>query len=321
LSFDRVLLVRKLPGRLHFSRLWPELHLVTERAKYRFRHERSQNSNPGLSIIFLFDSYVKLRAMRLDLSLPIIVFAVTTIAIAAYPLCESRMKALYKHERFRTRDIVLLIVAFSVVIAITALAPQLALLVFFLAMYSIGLFLFAYTIWPKWYFAVLFPAIFIVLYFYHWTIIELDIFSLTFVVFLAMALNGFFSWKTSALFAGLLTVVDVVHVFGTKMMISSALKIVALKLPLTIVLPTFPSEGQVIIGLGDIFLAILLSLQTFQKLGRNLSLICALSISLMFLVLEGVQLNFKLHFFPATIAVVVGWLATVCLSKALSIRR
>jgi len=258
--------------------------------------------------------------MRLDLSLPITVFAATTIAIAAYPLCESRMKALYKHERLKTRDIILLIVAFSTVITVTALAPQLALLVFFVAIYSVGLFLFAYTVWPRWYVAVLFPATFILLYFNHWTIVELDIFSLTFVVFLAMALNGFFTWKTSALFAGLLTMVDVIHVFGTKLMISSAMKIVALKLPLAIILPTFPSEGQIIIGLGDIFLAILLSLQTSQRLGRNLGSICALSISLMFLVLEAVQLNFKLQFFPATVIVVVGWLATVCLGKALSIR-
>jgi len=257
--------------------------------------------------------------MRLDLSLPLVVFAATTIAMAAYPLCEGRMKALYKHERLKTRDIILLIIAFSAVITITALAPQLALLVFFVTIFSVGLFLFAYTVWPKWYVAVLFPAIFILLYLYHWTIVELDIFSFTFAVFLAMALNGFFNWKTSALFAGLLTVVDVIHVFGTKLMISSAMKIVALKLPLTIILPTFPSEGQIIIGLGDIFLAILLSLQTSQRLGRNLGLTCALSISLMFLILEAVQLNFKLQFFPATVTVVVGWLATVCLGKALGI--
>ena len=249
------------------------------------------------------------------------VFVATTVAIWLYPLCESRMKALYKHERLETRDIILLVVAFSIVITITALAPQLALLVFFVAIYSVGLFLFAYTVWPKWYICVLFPAAFILLYFYHWTIVELDIFSLTFVVFLAMALNGFFSWKTSALFAGLLTMVDVVHVFGTKLMISSAMKIVELKLPLAIILPTFPSVGQIVIGLGDIFLAILLSLQTSQRMGRNLGLICALSISLMFLVFEAVQLNFKLQFFPATVTVVLGWLAAVCLGKALSVRR
>ena len=258
--------------------------------------------------------------MRLDLSLPLAVFVVTTIAVRAYPLCESRMKALYKYERLRTRDIVFLIVAFSTVITITALVPELALLVFFVAIYSVGLFLFAYTVWPKWYASVIFPAVFILLYLYHWTIVEMDIFSFAFVVFLSMALNGFFSWKTSALFAGLLTVVDVIHVFGTKLMISSAMKIVALKLPLTIILPTFPSEGQIVIGLGDIFLAILLSLQTSERMGRNLGLICALSISLMFLILEAVQLNFKLQFFPATITVVAGWLATVSLGKALNVR-
>jgi len=114
--------------------------------------------------------------------------------------------------------------------------------------------------------------------------------------------------------------VDVIQVFGTKLMITSTMKIVALKLPLMIILPTFPSQGQIGIGLGDIFLAILLSLQTYQKLGRNLGLTCSVSVSLMFLILEAVQLNFRLQFFPATVAVVVGWLATVCLSKALNIR-
>jgi len=258
--------------------------------------------------------------MRLDLSLPLIVFAATSVAMAAYPLCEGRMKALYKHEKFKTQDIILLIIAFSTVITITALAPQLALQVFFVTIYSVGLFLFAYTFWPKWYVAVLLPTAFILLYLYHWTLVELSIFSFAFVVFLAVALNGFFNWKTSALFAGLLTVVDVIQVFGTKLMITSTMKIVALKLPLMIILPTFPSQGQIGIGLGDIFLAILLSLQTYQKLGRNLGLTCSVSVSLMFLILEAVQLNFRLQFFPATVAVVVGWLATVCLSKALNIR-
>jgi len=259
--------------------------------------------------------------MRLDLSLPIVVFAAAAIAIGAYPLCEGRMKALYKHERLKTQDIILLIIAFSTVITITALAPQLALQVFFVTIYSVGLFLFTYTVWPKWYVAPLLPVTFILLYLYHWTIVELSIFSFTFVVFLGMALNGFFNWKTSALFAGLLTMVDVIHVFGTKLMISSAMKIVALRLPLTIILPTFPSEGQIIIGLGDIFLAILLSLQTSQRLGRTLGLTCALSISAAFLIIEAVQLNLKLQFFPATVTVVVGWLATVCFSKELGIRR
>lgn len=249
------------------------------------------------------------------MSLPLVVFAATTIAMVAYPACEGRIRSLYKHEKLKTQDIILLIIAFSTVITITAFAPQLALQVFFVTIYSVGLFLLAYTVRPKWYFAVLLPATFILLYLYHWTIVELGIFSFTFVIFLAMALNGFFNWKTSALFAGLLTVVDVIHVFGTKLMISSAIKIVALKLPLTIILPTFPSQGQVIIGLGDIFLAILLTLQTYQRLGRNLGLTCSLSISLMFVILEAVQLNFKLQFFPATVTVVVGWLAAVWLGR------
>ena len=117
--------------------------------------------------------------MRLDLSLPIVVFAAAAIAIGAYPLCEGRMKALYKHERLKTQDIIFLIIAFSTVITITALAPQLALQVFFVTIYSVGLFLFTYTVWPKWYVAPLLPVTFILLYLYHWTIVELSTVSYT----------------------------------------------------------------------------------------------------------------------------------------------
>ncbi|MDH5376563.1 MAG: hypothetical protein OEW95_12265, partial [Candidatus Bathyarchaeota archaeon] len=75
------------------------------------------------------------------------------------------------------------------------------------------------------------------------------------------------------------------------------------------IIPTFPSEGLFIaLGLGDIFLAGLLSIQTAQKYGKKFALESIVAIAIVFLMLQTVLLNYFDQAFPATVLVISGWL-------------
>jgi len=222
------------------------------------------------------------------------------------------MKLLFEEKEFRIRDAVFLVIAMGAMVTIIALVAQQAqqiIQVLFLAAYSFVLFLFTYTAVEKWYLAVVPPILFVVLYLYAWNLIFLNMFALLFAIFVSVYLGSLFSWTTTLVFAGLITVMDVIQVFGTKFMGTSADELVKLQLPILIEVPTFPLESAIRLGLGDIFLAGLLAIQTAQKYNKKVGIETAVSIGFAFLVFEFLVINLKYSdYFPATIVVIAGWL-------------
>ena len=119
------------------------------------------------------------------------------------------------------------------------------------------------------------------------------------------------------IFAGLLTALDVVQVFITGLMGQLAEKAVfQLSLPVVIMLPTYPTTGRIILGLGDIFLSGLLSLQSMSRQGVRAGIITAVTIGVAMFFFEVVEFNTKYFtYFPATIVVLLGWLAGMGIAR------
>lgn len=247
--------------------------------------------------------------MLFDLVLPTIICLVTVVIVLLYRRFETRMKSLFEEKELQIRDVISLVVAMGIMVTIIVFVPQQALQVLFLAAYSFVLFLFAYTAAERWYLAVLPPIVFIALYLYFWNIWLLNIFAITFAISVSIYLGGLFSWRTVLVFAGLITVMDVIQVFGTGFMGEAAGKAIALRLPVLIQVPTFPREGAIGLGLGDIFLGGLLAIQTMQKYDRKAGIVSAVLLGFAFFIFEMFLFYYEFaRFFPATLVVVAGWL-------------
>jgi len=264
--------------------------------------------------------------MLFDISVPSVLFLITAASVFLYPKLETKIKTLVEERKFRMRDVTLLIIVMGIAVTVLVFVPAYAILAFFLVFYSMALFMFVYLAIPKkWYIAPILPAIFLLLYFFFWGIPQMDIFAAVFVVFVSVYIATFFEWKTLAVFAGLLTVLDVVQVFGTKFMVDYGQKVSNLALPAMIEIPLFPYLGSMNLGLGDFLLSGLLAIQTSRKYGRKFGYISVAFIAGVFLIFEALQLwYFELlrqsytpqeaaakAAMPATVFIVSGWLAAL----------
>ncbi|MFQ6064903.1 MAG: hypothetical protein ACE5L6_05440 [Candidatus Bathyarchaeia archaeon] len=254
--------------------------------------------------------------MLFDISLPLALSFITLVVLLAYTRLTGKVKSLLGNREFTTRDVILLVVAMGVMVTVlgwTAInVPEMAIVVFFLYAYSTILFLFTYLIVPKWYFALLAPACFIALYFLWWNLYFLTLFAAIFAICASVYLGSLFTWKTTAVFVALLTLMDVVQVFVTGFMVEAG-KVVGeqLLLPIVIILPSFPSSGLLALGLGDIFLTTLLVIQTTEKYGKRWGLVSLAAIGVVFFLLETIWLNSEVPALPATVLIIAGWLAAL----------
>ncbi|MFP3984711.1 MAG: hypothetical protein ACLFU9_01915 [Candidatus Bathyarchaeia archaeon] len=247
--------------------------------------------------------------MTFDIVLPSIVSIVAITTVLLYAKFETKLKSLFEEKEFRVRDSIFLVVAMSFMVTVIVFVPQEAIKVLFLVAYFFVLFLFTYVAVEKWYLAVLPPIAFVALYLFFWDLILLNIFAILFAVFVSVYLGGLFSWTTVLIFAGLITVMDVVQVFVTGYMGEAATKLIGLRLPVLVYVTTFPRDGWIGLGLGDIFLAGLLSIQTMLRFDRKTGVISALSMGIAFFIYETIVFHFEFFgFFPATIVVLCGWL-------------
>lgn len=250
--------------------------------------------------------------MPFDIVLPAVVTLTTIAVVLLYGKFENKMKSLFEEKEFRIRDSIFLVIGMGIMVTIIALAPQLAIQILFIIAYSFVLFLFTFIASDKWYLAVMPPTIFLVLYLLgrpFWNFVVLDIFAIVFAVFISIYMGGLFSWKSVLVFALLITCMDVIQVLGTGFMGDAATKFVALELPVLIQVPTFPFEGAILLGLGDIFLTGLMALQLTFKYGKRAGVTAAISTGFAFLLFEIALFNLEFaHFFPATIVVILGWL-------------
>jgi len=171
----------------------------------------------------------------------------------------------------------------------------------------------------RWYLAVFPPALFICLYLFFsrtpiWFPYLLNMYGIVFAILITLYLGSLFTWKTSLIFVGLLTAMDIILVLFTGTMVSAARHVSGLRLPVLISLPTLPAIstewGQIYmsLGLGDFFFAGLLSIQTFKKYGKNFAVLSAIAMAMSFFIFEAFILTYELSAFPGTLMIIIGWL-------------
>jgi presenilin-like A22 family membrane protease len=250
--------------------------------------------------------------MILDVLLPSTLFMIAIAIVFLYALYEGKVSSLFGGKELRVSHVVLLVIAIGTLVTVMVFVPEEAIRILFLFSYSATFFLFAYLIVPKWYLAVPTPVLFIALYFSpYWNLYSFNFFAIIFAICISIYMGSLFAWKTTAAFAALLTVMDVIQVLVTGHMVTSGEKAIALGLPAAIILPAFPSRGRMVLGLGDVFLVGLLSIQTMQKYGRKFAFASIVSIAIVFLLLQTILLNMNIQSFPATVLVISGWLTAL----------
>ncbi len=198
----------------------------------------------------------------------------------------------------------------------------------------------------RWYVAVQPPALFVLLFVFFnvayegapvWAPVLLDVFALTFAMLIILYLGSLFTWKTTLVFAVLLTIVDIILVLGTGTMVTTAQQFTGLGLPVLVHLPNIPlvfsAEGIVLfrgLGLGDFFFAGILALQTFKKFGKQAGYAAVIAMTVSFAIFEAFLpevvgllepvLQREIGGFPGTLMIIMGWLPVVA-CKLLSARK
>jgi hypothetical protein len=174
----------------------------------------------------------------------------------------------------------------------------------------------------RWYLAVLPPALFICLYIFFsrtriWFPYLLDLYGIVFAVLIILYIGSLFTWRTTLIFVGLLTVMDIILVLFTGTMVSAASHVESLRLPVLIYLPTVPeivtNEGTLYmgLGLGDFFFAGLIGIQTLKKFGKSFAVSSAIAMSTAFFIFQVMMLNYGLIAFPGTLMIICGWLPLI----------
>jgi hypothetical protein len=178
----------------------------------------------------------------------------------------------------------------------------------------------------RWYLAVLPPTLFICLYLFFsrtriWFPYLLDLYGIVFAILIILYLGSLFTWKTTLIFVGLLTVMDVILVLVTGTMVSAVSHVEGLRLPMLIYLPAVPGNVTDIgrlytgLGLGDFFFAGLIGIQTMKKFGKNFAASSAIAMSVSFFIFQVVMLNWGLIAFPGTLMIICGWLPLLIWKK------
>ncbi len=160
-----------------------------------------------------------------------------------------------------------------------------------------------------------------------WSPILLNFYGFLFAVLIILYLGSMFAWKTTFIFAILLTVVDIILVLGTGSMVVAAQQFTELGLPVLVRLPNIPlkyvngillSRG---LGLGDFFFAGIIGIQTYKKYGKNIGVLSAIFMTVSFGIFEAFLpeiieflepiLQREIGGFPGTLMIICGWLPIV----------
>ncbi|MCS7120395.1 MAG: hypothetical protein RMJ07_01835 [Nitrososphaerota archaeon] len=258
--------------------------------------------------------------MEFDLVLPITVFLILISCMLVHKKLQRSVYSLFTERKLGIYEVIILVISLGVITSVIAYAPSNTVQITFLAVYSYVMFSLAYITSRRWYLALLFPTTFLLLYLCCWNFLIADFFAAFMVILVTAYMGSLFSWKTILIFATLLTVMDIIQVFVTGLMGEAATKMVlVLHLPVAVVLPTFPRMGYMMLGLGDIFLAGLLSIQTLKD-GWFKGALTAAGISFAIFVFQIFVFNVEFSgAFPATIIVVAGWMLGLMLSRTLQL--
>jgi hypothetical protein len=260
--------------------------------------------------------------MQFDLTLPSAVFLIVVASVFLYRKVEKYFTPMLEDQEFSTRDAILMVVSMGIMVTAIAYIPGQAIQIGFIGAYLYMLFVFTYMIFKKWYFAAVSPIIFLVSYLYFWQLAVFNLFVTVFAVVITIYMSSLFTWKTVGAFAAILTVMDVFHVYVTGFMKQAAIEVIELKLPVILILPRIPSGNLIGLGMGDLFLAGLLAIQTAKKLGQKAGILVAAMNGIAMFIFELISFNTGFaDFFPATIVVVAGWLASLGVIRLLSFRQ
>jgi hypothetical protein len=248
--------------------------------------------------------------LYLDVLLPSVLFLVITGSIALQRRLEKTISSLLEERKLSVREVALTVAWMGGAVTALVFVPGEAIRILFLAAYSYMLFSFTYITLRRWYVAAFPPVLFLLSYFFYWNLVVFNVFVIIFSVIITVYASGLFSWRTVWIFAVLLTIMDVVQVFVTGFMSQSAEKMIDLRLPVLLMLPTFPPGLTVGLGIGDLFLAGLLSIHASANHGTKAGILTALMNSIAMFLFEAALLNTMLaRFFPATLVVMAGSLA------------
>jgi hypothetical protein len=275
--------------------------------------------------------------MHFDIVMPLTLFTITLVSLFLNQKTESRLKVTFEEKQFTTRDAVLLVIFLAGMVSFIALSMQYGfvnpIMILFLFSYSALLFIFTYIFSNKrWYLAILPSVVFILLYLFLkdtvlWSYYLVNIYAAVFAVLIILYIGTLFTWKTTWLFAILVTIADIILVFVTKSMVEYAEVSIGLRLPVAIVLPIIPlivtEQGMwwTILGLGDFFFAGLLSIQIFKRDGKKTAILSAMAIAVAFFIFEIYSLNNHSQPFPATLIIILGWLPLALWKSRHDIRR
>jgi hypothetical protein len=256
--------------------------------------------------------------MIVDVLLPSVLFLVGVTAVFLYSRLDKKVDRVFGGQELQPKHVVVLVAAIGAMVSVIMVIPDHALLGLFLFAYTAVLLLFTFLFVPKWYFALILPALFLLSFFCWWNIYSFNFFALLFAVSVAVYMGQLFTWKTTVAFACLVTIMDVIQVLVTGHMGEAFETALTLGLPAFVKIPMFPAAGLTYLGLGDLFLFGLLSIQVARKYGRNFGLKSTVVMGAVYLLLHTVLLNYYplTGGFPATVLVVSGWL-TALASKQL----
>ncbi len=163
-----------------------------------------------------------------DVVLPTVLFSVTATTLYVHSKYEMRGESIFEERKLDYRYAVIMVVATGIMASVLLLIPDKAVMIFFMSTYSLLLFLFTYLVAPKWYLSFLPPALFITIFFSPYWMFNVfgvywifNVFGIVFAILVSVLLGSLFEWKTTAVFVGLITIVDVVQVLVTGHMVES----------------------------------------------------------------------------------------------------
>jgi hypothetical protein len=263
--------------------------------------------------------------MNFDLGMPLTLFLVTLVSMFLNQKTEGKLKGSLEDREFQIRDAALLVGLMAVMITLVVFVQQISviMMVLFLFAYSMLLFTFTYLFSKnRWYLGILPPTVFILLYVFLrdtsvWIYYLSNIYGLVFAVLITLYLATLFTWKTTAVFGVLITVMDIILVLVTKTMVEAANAAIHLSLPVLVSVPLIPlnitNNGILMmsLGLGDFFFAGLLAIQTFKQYGKRYAAVSVVAMTVSFFVFEALILTYQIRAFPGTLMIICGWVPLV----------
>jgi len=283
------------------------------------------DSNGTLLPYETLDGYFNNKFL-IDVAMPLTLLAVMSATVFLNRKTEDKLKTTLEEKELGVRDTVLLvglmvIMISSIVVFRGLVAP---LMILFMFSYSMLLFIFSYLFSKeRWYVAIIPPATFVLLYVFLrnnfvWTDYLVSIYGVVFAVLITLYVGSLFTWKTTLIFACLLTAADIILVLVTGTMVQAAnTTFISLSLPVMVAVPVVPLIGTslgflpIALGIGDFFFAGLLATQTFKKYGKTMLIVSMISMTASFFLFETFLLTFWKIGFPGTLMIICGWLPPV----------